>query len=71
MPRFKKLQRWRAGEEAQISYLKRKHGIGRSLSRRLNGTKTWVGLGIRAYNLRQIACLTWLNEVDQLIAKRT
>jgi IS5 family transposase len=61
---FKYLQRWRAGEEgrageeAQISYLKRKYGIGRSLSRGIKGTKTWVGLGILAYNLRQIARLT-------------
>ncbi len=55
---FKYLQRWRAGEEAQISYLKRKYGVGRSLSRGINGTKTWVGLGILAYNLRQIARLT-------------
>jgi IS5 family transposase len=58
MPWFRKLQRWRAGEEAQISYLKRKFGISRSLSRGLNGTKTWVGLGILAYNMRQIARLT-------------
>ncbi len=58
MPWFKKLQRWRAGEKAQIGYLKRKYGIGRSLSRGLRGTKAWVGLGILAYNLRQIARLT-------------
>jgi IS5 family transposase len=55
---FKYLQRWRAGEEAQISLLKRRYGLGRSLSRGINGTKTWVGLGILAYNLRQIARLT-------------
>jgi hypothetical protein len=58
MPWFKKLQHWRAGEEAQISYLKRKFGIGRCLSRGLAGTKTCVGLWILAYNLRQIARLT-------------
>jgi IS5 family transposase len=55
---FKYLQRWRAGGEALISHIKRKYGIGRSLSRGINGTKTWVGLGILAYNLRQIARLT-------------
>lgn len=55
---FKYLQRWRAGGEALISHLKRKFGIDRSLSRGLDGTKTWVGLGILAYNLRQIARLT-------------
>jgi hypothetical protein len=54
---FRYLQRWRAGEEAQISYLKRKFGIDRSLSRGINGTKTWVGLGIFAHNLKQIARL--------------
>jgi IS5 family transposase len=58
MPWFKKLQRWRAGEEAQISLLKRKYGLGRSLSRGASGTRSWVGLGILAHNLRQIARLT-------------
>ncbi len=56
-PWFKYLQRWRAGEEAQISLLKRRYGLGRSLSRGIDGTKTWVGLGILAHNLRRIASL--------------
>ena len=55
---FKYLQRWRAGEEAQISLLKRQFGLDRSLSRGKEGTKTWVGLGIFAHNLWQIARLT-------------
>ena len=55
---FKYLQRWRAGGEALISYLKRKYRIGRSLSRGTDGTKTWVGLGILAHNLKRIASLT-------------
>lgn len=54
---FKYLQRWRAGEEAQISLLKRKYGLGRSLSRGARGTGSWVGLGILAHNLRRMASL--------------
>ncbi len=54
---FKRLQRWRAGGEATISVLKRKYGLGRSLSRGYQGTKTWVGNGIFAYNLRKLASM--------------
>lgn len=54
---FKRLQRWRAGGEATISLLKRKYGLNRSRLRGSNGTKTWVGFGIMAYNLRKIASL--------------
>lgn len=54
---FKRLQRWRAGGEATISVLKRKYGLNRSRFRGDKGTKTWVGLGILAYNLRRIAFL--------------
>lgn len=55
---FKRLQAWRAGGEATISVLKRKYGLGRSLSRGAQGTKTWVGFGILTYNLRRIAALS-------------
>jgi IS5 family transposase len=55
---FKRLQRWRAGEEAQISLLKRKYGLGRSLSRGAKGTGAWVGMGILAHNLWRISSLT-------------
>ncbi|NLW06740.1 MAG: ISNCY family transposase [Clostridia bacterium] len=54
---FKRLQRWRAGGEATISVLKRKYGLRRSRFRGACGTKSWVGLGIMAYNLRKIATL--------------
>ena len=54
---LRRLQRWRAGGEATISVLKRKYGLNRSRFRGDKGTKTWVGLGILAYNLRRIATL--------------
>jgi len=54
---FKRLQNWRAGIEARISLLKRKYGLSRSLSRGYQGTKTWVGGGIFAYNLQKIASM--------------
>jgi IS5 family transposase len=56
-PAFKRLQRWRTGIEARISLLKRKYGLGRSRSRGYQGTKTWVGNGIFAYNLQKIASM--------------
>ncbi|MBA1337139.1 MAG: hypothetical protein HPY66_3575 [Firmicutes bacterium] len=56
-PAFRRLQRFRAGIEARISLLKRKYGLGRSLSRGYQGTKTWVGNGIFAYNLQKIASM--------------
>ena len=52
---FRRLQRFRAGIEARISLLKRKYGLGRSLSRGYREMKTWVGNGIFAYNLQKIA----------------
>jgi IS5 family transposase len=54
---FKRLQHWRAGGEATISVLKRKYGLKCSRFRGDRGTKTWVGLGILAYNVRRIATL--------------
>jgi IS5 family transposase len=56
-PSFRRLQRFRAGIEARISLLKRKYGMGRSLSRGYQGTQTWVGCGILAYNLQKIASM--------------
>ena len=56
-PAFRRLQRFRAGIEARISLLKRKYGLGRSLSRGYRGTKTWVGGGIFAHNLQKIASM--------------
>lgn len=54
---FKNLQRFRAAGEAKISLLKRKYGLGRSRYRGLAGSKTWVGLGILAHNLRRAAMM--------------
>lgn len=56
-PWFRRLQRWRAGGEAIISLLKRKFGLDLCRFRREDGTETWVGYGILAYNLKQIATL--------------
>ena len=54
---FRRLQRWRAGQESEISVLKRRFCLDRSLSRGDAGTRTWVGWGIMAYNLRIAAGL--------------
>lgn len=48
---FRRLQRMRAGQEAEISVLKRRFGLTRSLSRGDEGTAAWVGWSIMAYNL--------------------
>ena len=42
------------GIEARISQLKRSFGLRRTRLRRLAGAKTWVGLGIFAYNLQRM-----------------
>jgi IS5 family transposase len=54
---FKRLQRFRAGSEATISLLKRKYGLRRSLSKGIDGTKSWVGFGVFARNLQRIAVI--------------
>jgi IS5 family transposase len=43
---FKKGQKWRTGIEGRISVLKRRHGLRRSLYKKMAGTKRWVGLGV-------------------------
>src|SRR5438477_9475104 len=53
-PWFKKLQKWRTGCEGRISVLKRRHGLRRSLYKRVAGMKRWVGLGVIADNLINI-----------------
>jgi IS5 family transposase len=40
--------------EARISHLKRAFGLRRTRLRRLGGARTWVGLGIFAYNLQRM-----------------
>jgi transposase, IS5 family len=44
----------RVGIEARISHLKRSFGLRRTRLRRLPGARTWVGLGIFAYNLQRM-----------------
>ncbi len=51
---FKRLQRWRSGQEGVISYLKRTFGLDRSRFRGHEGMKIWVGFGVMAHNLRQM-----------------
>lgn len=52
---FKKGQKWRTGCEGRISLLKRRHGLRRSLYKKEAGLKRWVGLGVIADNLINIA----------------
>jgi transposase, IS5 family len=51
---FRRLRNWRVGIEARISHLKRSFGLRRARLRRLGGARTWVGLGIFAYNLQRM-----------------
>jgi transposase, IS5 family len=52
--RFRRMRNWRVGIEARISQLKRSFGLRRTRLRRLGGARTWVGLGIFAYNLQRM-----------------
>ncbi|MEW6048859.1 MAG: transposase [Bacillota bacterium] len=54
---FRRLQRWRAGEEATISVLKRRYGLDRTSYRGEEGSRRWVGGAIWGYNLHRIAQL--------------
>jgi transposase, IS5 family len=51
---FRRLRNWRVGIEARISHLKRGFGVRRTRLRRLTGARTWVGLGVFAYNLQRM-----------------
>jgi transposase, IS5 family len=51
---FRRLRNWRVGIEARISHLKRSFWLRRTRLRRLPGARTWVGLGIFAYNLQRM-----------------
>jgi IS5 family transposase len=51
---FRRLGNWRVGIEARISHLKRSFGLRRTRLPRLGGARTWVGLGIFAYNLQRM-----------------
>jgi IS5 family transposase len=55
---FRRLRNWRVGIEARISHLKRAFGLRRTRLRRLGGARTWVGLGIFAYNLQRMTVVT-------------
>jgi IS5 family transposase len=52
--RFRRLRNWRVGIEAGISHLKRSFGLRRTRLRRLGGARTWIGLGVFAYNLQRM-----------------
>lgn len=54
---FRKLQRWRAGQEAKISHLMRTFGVGKSLMRGTEGASVWLLYSVFAYNLWQMARL--------------
>ena len=54
---FKRLKRWRSGEEATISLFKRKYGLDRCLFRGDDGIGAWVGISIFAHNLDKLAAL--------------
>jgi transposase-like protein DUF772/DDE family transposase len=52
---FRRGQRWRVGCEGRISVLKRRHGLRRCRYRGLDGMHRWVGFGVIADNLMNIA----------------
>jgi IS5 family transposase len=52
---FRRGQRWRTGCEGRISVLKRRHGLRRSRYRGHDGMHRWVGLGVVADNLINVA----------------
>jgi IS5 family transposase len=58
---FRRGQRWRTGCEGRISVLKRRHGLRRCRYRGAIGVHRWVGLGVIADNLINIAKRVDLN----------
>jgi transposase, IS5 family len=52
---FRRGQRWRTGCEGRISVLKRRHGLRRCRCHGHQGLHRWVGLGVIADNLINIA----------------
>jgi transposase, IS5 family len=55
---FRRGQRWRVGCEGRISVLKRRHGLRRCHYHGLDGMHRWVGFGVIADNLMNIATFT-------------
>jgi transposase, IS5 family len=51
----RRLARYRVGCEGRISHLKRRYGLARSRLKGHDGTRTWVGWGVLAYNLDTLA----------------
>ena len=52
---YRRGQRWRVGSEGRISVLKRRHGLRRCRYRGLDGIHRWVGFGVIADNLINVA----------------
>jgi IS5 family transposase len=52
---FRRGQRWRTGCEGRISVLKRRHGLRRCRYRGPHGMHRWVGIGVIADNLINVA----------------
>src|SRR5436190_21218000 len=52
---FRRGQRWRVGCEGRISVLKRRHGLRRCRYHGVDGMHRWVGFGVIADNLVNIA----------------
>jgi IS5 family transposase len=52
---FRRGQRWRVGCEGRISVLKRRHGLRRCRYHGVDGMNRWVGFGVIADNLMNIA----------------
>jgi len=52
---FRRGQRWRVGCEGRISVLKRRHGLSRCRYHGVDGMHRWVGFGVIADNLMNIA----------------
>jgi len=55
---FRRGQRWRVGCEGRISVLKRRHGLRRCRYHGVDGMNRWVGFGVIADNLMNIATFT-------------
>ena len=54
-PWFRTAMKWRTGCEGRISVLKRRHGLNRCRYKGTAGMRRWVGLGVIADNLINIA----------------
>jgi len=55
---FRRAQQWRVGSEGRISVLKRRHGLFRCRYKGSRGMERWVGFGVIANNLINIARAT-------------